>query len=96
MLRHAINFAVAMIYDFLILDLPQRAELLRKGGIFLMKTIWDDFSFSLYSFKGIYAEIVVNESEDRITQVSPFTSGWRLDKYLTEIDISSSLLIYHG
>ena len=90
------TFAVAMIYNFLILDLAQRADLLRREGIFLMKTILDDFSFSLYSFKDIYVEIVIDDSENRITQISPFKSGWRLDKYLSEIDVYSSLLLYHN
>jgi hypothetical protein len=84
-----------VIYDFLILDLTERADLLQKEGVFLMKSRLDDFSFSLYSFKNIYVEIVINDSENQITQVVPFKSGWRLDKYLREIDISASLLIYH-
>ena len=82
------------MYHFLILDLHERADLLREKGIFLMKARLDAFSFSLYSFQDFYVEIVINNSEDRITQIVPFTSGWRLDKFLDEIDISDSLLTH--
>jgi hypothetical protein len=79
----------------MLLDFDQRADLLRREGIFLMKARLDEYSFSLYSFKDIYVEIVINDSEYKITQIVPFKSGWRLEKYLSEIDISSFLLIHH-
>ena len=79
------------MFDFLILDLDERHALLKKKGTFLIKARSDIFSFSLYSYKDFYVEVVTNISENRITQIEAFISGWRLEKYLNEIEISASL-----
>lgn len=81
------------MYRFLILDLNERANLLRKKGVFLMLANSTAFSFSLYCIQDFYVEVVRNTAENKITQIEAFTSGWRLEKYLDEIDISAELLV---
>ena len=83
------------MYKFFILDLNERAGLLLKKGQFLMKARSDDFTFSLFSYKDFYVEVVMKKPENKITQIVPFNSGWRLDKYLDAIEISEEMLSYH-
>ena len=82
------------MFRFLILDLDERANLLKKKGTFIIKARSDAFFFSLYSVADFYVEVVTSISENRITQIEAFTTGWRLEKYLNEIEIPASLLPY--
>jgi hypothetical protein len=73
------------MYDFLILNLFDKASLLLNKGTFLMNYTNEKLSYALYAFKDYYVEAVVNKEENRITDIVPFQNGWRLDKYLSEL-----------
>ena len=80
------------MYNFLNLNLHDRALLLWKEGIFLVNARGYEMAYSLYSLNGFYVEVVIANSETGITHIIPFKSGWRLDKYLDELQIPSLLI----
>ena len=77
------------MYDFLVLDQNQRAEILWKKGLFLINRKEDKYSFTLYSFNDHYVEVIMSNFDNKIIQIIPFRQGWRLEKYLDELVLPS-------
>ena len=77
------------MYDFLVLDLNERAGILWEKGVFLINRREEKYSFTLYSFNDHYIEVIMSNFENRITEITPFKQGWRLEKYLDQIEIPS-------
>jgi len=78
------------MYDFKILDLNDKANLLfgtDSKAIFLMNCHEDSLSYSLYSLKDFYVEVVLDNVVNKIVAIEPFVRGWKLDKYLPQLTL---------
>ena len=74
------------LYEFLALSGSERATLLWKDGCFITNVQQEAGSFALYALYGYYVEVTLEAG--LITEIAPFKQGYRLDKYLENIDVA--------
>lgn len=73
------------LYQYIGLNQNQRAEILWRNGEFISNIPDHHIGFTLYSLYGFLVEVtLINE---KISDITPFRQGERLDKYLKEISI---------
>lgn len=77
------------MYDYIKLDLNGRANLLWDEGIFIDKYIDLQIITNLYYLDNFYVEVVLSNKDGRITEITPFKSGDRLDKYIRHVDLKA-------
>jgi hypothetical protein len=75
------------LYDYIKLNLNDKANLLWDEGVFIDKYIDLDMITNLYYLPNFYVEVVLSNSNGRITEITPFKKGDRLEKYLRHVDL---------
>lgn len=75
------------LYEFNQLNLNQQAEWIYKNCEHLMVLDQQSKKYSLYGCSDFYCEIIYNPKENVIEDIKSFKQGFRLDKYLPEINI---------
>jgi hypothetical protein len=75
------------IYDYIKLDLNDRANLLWDEGVFIEKYIDLHIITNLYYLDKFYVEVVLSNKDGRISEITPFKSGDRLEKYIRHVDL---------
>ena len=75
------------LYDYIKLGLNDKANLLWDEGVFIDKYIDLDMITNLYFLSNFYVEVVLSNSNGRITEITPFKKGDRLEKYLRQVDL---------
>src|SRR5688572_8374145 len=65
------------IYDYIKLDLNDRANLLWDEGVFIEKYIDLQIITNLYYLDRFYVEVVLSNKDGRISEITPFKSGDR-------------------
>ena len=85
----ALNFHQVEIYDYIKLDLNDRANLLWDEGVFIEKYIDLHIITNLYYLNKFYVEVVLSNKDGRISEITPFRSGERLEKYIRHVDLKS-------
>lgn len=69
------------IYEFNILSQHDKYDLVFTKGHFVDTITQGDYKFVLYSISMFWVEIVYNNSENKLIQISSFISGEDLNKY---------------
>ena len=69
------------LYNFNILDLNNKMEVVNQQGSFLDNLIEDKFNFNLYAIGKFFIEVEYNKELNKITNIRSFKSGNLLDKY---------------
>jgi hypothetical protein len=77
------------LHEYLRLDLNSRADLLWKEGILVDKFMDDSSTINLYHFHDFYVEVVLCNRDCKITEITPFKRGVRLEKYLSRIELKN-------
>ena len=77
------------MFDYMKLDLNGRANLLWDEGIFIDKYIDLQIITNLYYLDNFYVEVVLSNKDGRITEITPFTAGERLEKYINHVDLKA-------
>jgi len=80
------------IYDFIKLSLEERAELVLEREVYLESFTSGDNATSLYLLDGFFVEAEICVKETRITDFTPFKQGYRLEKYVQDVDLTQILL----
>ena len=75
------------LYEYIALNLDQRAEALWRDGAFLEHSFQGSDTCSLYTVYGFYVEVTMSATGD-ITDIIPFKQGERLDKYMSAISLA--------
>ena len=69
------------LYEFNLLDLNNKMEVINQTGIYLDNHITDKIRFNLYAIDRFFIEVCYNSIENKITKIQSFKSGHLLDKY---------------
>lgn len=75
------------IYEFLALNINDKADLVWQNGKFIDKYADLTYSVNLYFLFNFFVEVSYSVKENKITDITPFKKGFRLDKYLENIKI---------
>ncbi|WPP51242.1 hypothetical protein [Catalinimonas niigatensis] len=76
-----------LIHAFLSLAIFERAEYVRRNGVYLIGRLEGIFLYKLFEMDGYFIEIKINYKEDHIEAVNTFQDNIRLSPYLEIIDI---------
>ena len=79
------------IYEYAMLDTDERATLLWSAGVFLETFATEQTTSKLYSLDNFFVEVVVDNKENKIIEVTPFARGARLAKYLNRVSLEQFL-----
>lgn len=77
-----------LIHAFLSLAIFDRAEYVRRNGVYLISRLDDNFLCKLFELDGYFVEIKINYEEDFIHSVEAFQHNEKLLPYLNLIDIA--------
>jgi hypothetical protein len=77
------------IYDYIKLDMNERANILWDEGVFIDKYIDLRIITNLYYLDKFYVEVVLSNKDGRITEITPFKNGDRLEKYINHVDLKA-------
>ncbi len=75
------------MHDYIKLNMNDKANLLWDEGLFLDKYIDLDIITNLYYLNNFYVEVVLSNTNGRISEITPFKKGNRLEKYLKAVDL---------
>jgi hypothetical protein len=75
------------INEYTALDHDSRAEMVWNLGAQIALWKGKEFSYFLYYLESFYVEVVVDTTVHKITEVTPFKNGVRLDKYANKVDL---------
>lgn len=73
------------ITDFNNLQLHQKAVFLEKQASFLLNLCEKDFTYSLYSYRSFYIEVLIDTKTESLVDIVAFGNWNRLDKYCDNI-----------
>ncbi|MGZ3883300.1 MAG: hypothetical protein ACXVP0_18615 [Bacteroidia bacterium] len=73
--------------EYLNLDFKNRETMLWQNGSFIDSVIENGKTFHLFFMKWFYAEVVISHQEQRITEITAFSKGEALDKYLENVQL---------
>ena len=78
------------LYEYTVLSLTDRLQLLWEHGLFLHNVAWQSHGYNLYKLFDFYVEVIIEYNTDNnvITDAVGFMHGHRLDKYLVSIDLA--------
>ena len=74
------------LYEYIALNLDQRAQALWVDGEFVANVKVGSESFALYTIYMYYVEVTMEN--DVITDIIPFSQGNRLERFLSQINIA--------
>jgi hypothetical protein len=69
------------LYEFIVLDLNNKMEVVNQKGLFLDNHITKTEKFNLYAIDMFFVEVCYNSIENRISDIKSFKSGYLLDRY---------------
>jgi hypothetical protein len=69
------------LYDFNLLELNCKMEVVNERGIYLDNYITKYEKFNLYAINMFFVEVCYNSLENKISGIKSFKSGHLLDKY---------------
>ena len=69
------------LYEFNILDINNKMEIVNQQGIYLTNHITKTKKFNLYAIDMFFVEVCYNSVFNKITQIQSFKSGHLLDRY---------------
>jgi len=69
------------LYEFNILDLNNRMEVINKKGVYLDNYITNYLKFNVYAVDMFFVEVEYNKQLNKITNIRSFIGGYLLDKY---------------
>lgn len=69
------------LYEFNILDLNNKMEVVNQQGIYLDSHIDKKEKFNLYAIDMFFVEVCYNSKENKITDINSFKSGHLLNRY---------------
>jgi hypothetical protein len=75
------------LYEYIVLDLNDKANILWENGIFLESHLETNRGFNLYYLHNYYVEVTVSKPSEEIIDIMPFKQGHRREKYLNKIEI---------
>jgi hypothetical protein len=78
------------LYEYGILSLPERLQLVWHRGTFLANVKTSQQGHNLYALYNFFVEVELTykETQTVITDAVPFVTGERLNKYLGTIDLT--------
>jgi hypothetical protein len=76
------------IYEFARLSLNQKADLVRKKGVFLENLGDGGNEINLYYLLGFFVEVEVNKLQNLIVDITPFKQGYKINRYQDKISLS--------
>jgi hypothetical protein len=79
-----------LIHIFLSLAIFDRAEYVRRNGVYLMCRLEDIYLYKLFEMDGYFVEIKFNYKEDYIQSVEAFHSTEKLLPFLNHVDVDLS------
>ena len=78
------------LLEFLHLTLKQKTvEVFERGTVLETEKVYDD-TFLLYYLDNFFVEITMSQ-EQGIIDITPFKTGYRLEKYIDKINIDRTL-----
>jgi len=69
------------LYEFNILDINKKMEVVNKYGTYLDNHITKIEKFNLYAIDLFFDEVCYNSIENKITNIKSFKGGHLLDRY---------------
>lgn len=75
------------IYEFNQLPFNEKAETVNSIGYFITNAFNGDTRYNLYRVFDFYVEAVYQNSKNKIIEFNSFKKGFRLDRYIDEVDI---------
>lgn len=76
------------IYNFVKLSLEEKAELIKKKGVFLENLGDGGNEINLYYLQGFFVEVEVNKLQNFIVDITPFKQGYKANKYKDKLMLS--------
>lgn len=80
-MKKAVTLYNMTLYEFNILDLNGKMEIISKQGVYLDNHIAKVERFNLYAIDMFFAEVCYNAIKNKITEIQSFKSGDLLDRY---------------
>ena len=74
------------LYEFNILELNERMEVVNQQGTFIDNHISETERCNLYAVDMFFVEVVYNPQFNTITEIRSFKTGYLLDKYSVNFD----------
>jgi hypothetical protein len=81
------------LFDFQLLELDEKLELLHRQGIYVGKRKEDGLCFLLYQLDCFYVEVCYRFYRRQVMQVKSFSSTTVLDPYLDQINVEALVSI---
>ena len=75
------------IYEFLVLDLNDKAEVVWNKGIYHTSITKDSYKVNLYSIDAFFAEVYYSQKDNEIIKIRQFKSVKVLNEYLDAIEL---------
>mgnify|MGYP006085176223 CR=1 FL=1 len=69
------------LYEFNLLELNNRMEVINQTGVYLDNKITDKLRFNLYEVDKFFVEVTYEPIKNKIINIQSFKSGHLLDKY---------------
>jgi hypothetical protein len=69
------------LYDFNLLDLNHRMEAVNQYGIFIDNYVSKTERCNLYAIDKFFVEVEYNPTQNKITEIRSFKTGYLLNKY---------------
>jgi hypothetical protein len=77
------------IYEFMALELNERANYLWEFGVYIMAREEGEFKINLYRVNTYYVEVFYSAKDNEIVIIKPFKSINALSPYLNLIDLNT-------
>lgn len=75
------------LHEYRHLTMDDKADVLFLNGELLENCVYKGISHNLYGLFDFYVEVILDKVTFRITEITPFHKGKRLDKYLDKINL---------
>ena len=69
------------LYEFNLLDLNSKMEIINKQGVYLDNHITTTEKFNLYAIDMFFVEVCYNATKNKIIDIQSFKSGRLLNRY---------------
>ena len=76
------------IHNFVKLSLDEKAELIKKKGVFLENFGDAGNEINLYYLQGFFVEVEVNKLQNLVVDIIPFRQGYKINKYKDKFSLS--------
>jgi hypothetical protein len=80
-MKKAVTQFKMTLYNFNVLELNEKMQVVNQQGNYLDNFITDDLNFNLYAIDMFFVEVEYNKQLNEITNIKSFKGGYLLDKY---------------